>query len=119
MGGFKQPDFAERTSAAADARKANLEKIKANLAANAELLAKKQAERAEIARQREQRQAQRAAEKAERERLEAEAEAARLLAEAEEKKRKEQEELNAMIQLLADQKAARDARYAARKQKRK
>lgn len=81
-----------------------------------EVLARK-AERAAAAERRriakEEREAARA--KAERERLEREA--AEKIAEAEEAARLAREEADRQVALLAEQKAARDARYAARKKR--
>jgi hypothetical protein len=95
----------------------------------AEVAAKKpqlDAERAKIAKERAEREEQRKREKEARAKKEAEArEAARLAAEAaareeaEAKEREKVERLKAHAQLLADQKAARDARYAARKARQK
>ena len=120
MPSFRQPDVEERKQAAIAAKQAMLNRFKA--AASDPELEKRKAERAAVAAARQEREAKREAarklreaEKAEQkareaerlaeEQSKAEAEAARLVA--------EEEELNQMI--LADQKAARDARYAARK----
>ncbi len=120
MPSFRQPDIEERKQAAIAAKQAMLNRFKA--AASDPELEKRKAERAAVVAARQKREAEReaerkkkeaelAAEKArEAERLaeeqrKTEAEAARLVA--------EEEELNQMM--LAEQKAARDARYAARK----
>src|SRR6476646_7551892 len=93
--------------------------------ARAEMLAKAK-ERAAIAQARDERQKQRADEKA---RLIAEAEAARVAAEEQKKREaeeakaaaeaKKREEAETLVQLLAEQKAARGARCAARKDRQK
>ena len=120
MRSSRDTKFDDRLSTAAKAREAMLARAK-KIAADPEI-ARRQAERVEIAAEREKRQAAREAEK----RAEAEARAARLAAEEEarlEAARREEEEkvaakraeMDKLATLLADQKAARDARYAARK----
>lgn len=134
---FQEKSFHDRINAGAEARKAQLEKSRAAAEALKATAAERMAERMKIAQEREARQAAReAVKRAEAERLEAEkrAEAERLEAErlaAEEAKRRADEEYEAakkwlaeeekrkIIKLLADQKAARDAKYAARKQRRR
>jgi membrane protein involved in colicin uptake len=120
MSSFMSPDLEKRQSAAAAAKKALLERFRA--ASEDPRIAEKQAERAAIVAAREKRMAEREAAKRAREAEQA-AEAARL-AEAERLARIEEEKLQALIEaekaeaearLLAEQKAARDARYAARK----
>jgi hypothetical protein len=99
-----------------------LDKARAKMAALAETKPDRDAERAKIAAEREKREEQRRLEKEARLKREAEEraatetarlEAARLA--AEEAHRKANEERTKLAQLLTDQKAARDARYAARK----
>jgi hypothetical protein len=119
MAAFKDVEFNERISAATNAKKALLEKFKAKPGPGDPEFDRRQAERVaaaearEAARQRrlkekeEARQAALRAEQAARE-----AEAARLEAEA-----KAQAELEAKRE--AEAKAARDARYAARKARKK
>ena len=114
---FKGKGLSDRQKNANEAKQALLRKMReaprpddpevvAQRAAKSALLAANRAER-------ERRKAEKlAAAKAEAERLAAEKAAA--LEEAERKKR---EEADKIVQLLADQKAARDARYAARKKK--
>jgi hypothetical protein len=119
------PDkFTDRMSDAQKAKQAQLEKARAKLAELAASKPQRDAERAKLATEREAREAKR---KAEREALakqaaeaRARAEAERLEAErhaAEERDRKANEEKAKLAKLLVDQKAARDARYAARKQR--
>ncbi|MGN6572471.1 MAG: DUF6481 family protein [Pseudolabrys sp.] len=117
---FQTPDLNDRHKSAAAAKKALLEKFRA--AAEDPRRAEREAERRAIAEARDKRNAEREAARKARE-AELAAEAARQ-AELAEKARKEQEELERLIalekadaelKLLADQKAARDARYAARK----
>jgi len=122
MRGSDPNKFGDRLSDAQKARQAMLDKARAKLAALAETKPNRDAERAKIAADREKREEQRRLEKEARLKREAEeraaAEAARLEAErlaAEEAHRKANEEKMKLAQLLADQKAARDARYAARK----
>lgn len=120
MSGYKQPDFNERRNDAATARKALLERAK--IASADPAIAERIAERAVISAARQQRAEIRATAKRQRE-AEAAAEAARLAelaaqaqreAEAAEVVRKAEEAERALA-LLVEQKAARDARYAARK----
>jgi hypothetical protein len=112
MRGSNPDKFADRQKDAAKARQEQLDKVRAKMA---EVAAKKpqlDAERAKIAAERAKREAE-------------EREAARIAAEvaareeAEAKEREKVERLKAHAQLLADQKAARDARYAARKKRQK
>jgi hypothetical protein len=130
MGGFKFGTYEDRQSASAKAKQEQLEKMRAKLgqvdpekvaarkaieAAREEREAKKRAEReAKLETERAARAAREAEEAAKREveRLAAEAEAARV-AEDDEAARQ------ADIELKARQKAARDARYAARKARRR
>ncbi|MGA7713979.1 MAG: DUF6481 family protein [Rhizomicrobium sp.] len=137
MGMFKEKSFADRVDAGAKARAEQLERARAIARANQETAAERMAERIKIAAEREaRREAREAIKRAEQERIEAEkrAEAERIEAErlaAEEAKRREDEEYEAakkwlaeeekrkITKLLADQKAMRDAKYAARKQRRR
>lgn len=117
---FRETDLQDRQKNASEARKAMLQKFLAK--AEDPILEQRRAERAAIDEARRVRQAEReTARKVEEERLAAEA-AARAAAEAEAKRladeeaaRKAKEEADIMVTLLAEQKAARDARYAARK----
>lgn len=119
MSVFKETSVADRLNAAASARAAMLEKFKARVNLDDPDLRAKLAERAAVAKAREERIAERKEQK-EAERLAREAEATRLEAEriAAEKEARRIEGEQALA-LLAEQKAARDARYAARKSRRK
>jgi len=126
MRGFKEKGFNDRLEAAAKAKQAQLERARAKSPQNDPEFAKRQAERKKLAEEREARIAARAAEKAAEAQREAERraaeEAARIEAErlaAEERERLKREEADKLVQLLAEQKAARDARYAARKTRQK
>jgi hypothetical protein len=122
--GFKDPGFLERKSAATDARKAALEKFRAN--ANDSGAAERQTARQGVVAAREARAAERKAAKAARE-IEAAAEAARAkeLAEkakldaAAQAKRDAAEKAEREIAEAAARKAVRDAKYAARKARKK
>jgi hypothetical protein len=117
MKGFKEKTVADRLSDAAAAREAMLAKFKAKVNLDDPALKAKLAERAAIAKAREERVAGRNARK-EAERIAHEAEAKRIeeerLAAEKEARRIEGERA---LALLAEQKAARDARYAARKER--
>jgi len=124
MKGSDPNKFGDRLGDAAKARAAMLEKARAKLAALNETKPERDAERARIAAEREKREEQRKIEKDARARREAEeraaAEAARIEAErlaAIERDRAANEEREKLARLLTEQKAARDARYAARKQR--
>ncbi|HEX4861066.1 MAG TPA: DUF6481 family protein [Rhizomicrobium sp.] len=126
MRGSDPSKFGDRLSDAQKARQAMLEKARAKMAALKETQPERDAERARIAAEREAREAARKAEKEARAKREAEeraaAEAARVEAERlalEERERAANEEKTKLAKLLADQKAARDARYAARKARQK
>ncbi len=113
MSGFKQPDFLERQEAAAKAKKVALEKYRAKAAdpALADRLTARTASAADrkaikIARETEKAEKQaREAERAEQAKRDAVLQAERAKAESEQRE----------LALEADRKAARDARYAARK----
>ena len=132
--------FADRLNSGAKARAEQLERARTRIKANSDTAAERQQARQKLVAEREARQAARAAAKAaEAARLSAEraaqeeakaAEAERLKAQqaAEEEarlaaekeaieagQRKKREESAKLAQILVDQKAARDARYAARK----
>jgi hypothetical protein len=126
MRGFKEKGFNDRLEAAAKARQAQLERARAKSPLNDPDFAKRQAERRRLAEEREARAAARTAEKAAASQREAEhratQEAARIETErlADETRQKaRREEADRLVALAAEQKAARDARYAARKQRRK
>jgi len=113
MSGFKEPNYADRQKAAADARQRILDKFRTRPSADDPAVKAREAERAEIAANRAKAKEARDAEKAEQKRLAADAaaaEAARLA--------REKEEAEAQTAALeAEQKAKRDARYAARKER--
>ena len=118
----KEPGYAERAQMAAKAKQALLEKTRATSQANAAQVAEREAARIELDKARQIRIAERkAANKLAAERLAAEKalEAARKAQAArEEAERKETErlaKLEAEAALLKEQKALRDAKYAARK----
>jgi len=121
---FKYPDHQDRQTSAAAAKKAMFEKFRA--ASQDPTLEERRKERLVIHEARLARQAERQAEKeAARKQREAELaaqaareaeEAAKAAREAEEAEAKRKaDEAEQMVLLLADQKAKRDARYAARK----
>ena len=113
MAGFKNPGFLERQEAAARAKKAALEKFRAK-AADPELAERLTARTASAADRKAVKNV-REAEKAEQKARDAEraAQAARDAAAAAE--RAKIESADREVALQAEQKAARDARYAARK----
>ena len=126
---YRDKSFAERRTAAIEAKKALLEKFKAKPAPDDPAVLAKQAERQAILEAREKRAAEKeklrqeklAREAEDRAQREAAAEAARVAAEEAaqaEAKAREAEESERIARLLADEatlKAKRDARYAARK----
>lgn len=112
---LKDHKFTERASTSMAAKQAMLERFKSRPGPNDPALLARRAEREAVARAREERQAER-----ERVRREEEArkEAERIAfekAEVERKAREESERIERQLALEAAQKAARDARYAARK----
>ena len=115
MSGFREPGFADRQKAANDARKNLLNKFKSQPGHDDPAVVARRAEREALSAKRAEAKATREAEKAEQKRIEEEAktaEAARIAREAEEAVAKQ-------TAMEAEQKAKRDARYAARKAKRK
>lgn len=120
MTSFRDTDLQDRQKNASEARKAMLQKFLAK--ADDPILEQRRAERAAVEEARRVRQVEReAAKKLEDERLAAEA-AVRAAAEAEAQRLAEEaaalkalEDAEKMTVLLAEQKANRDARYAARK----
>src|ERR1700760_902234 len=106
MSGFKEPSFADRQKAALEARKAILNKFRAQPGPDDPAVKARQAEREALA-------ATRAEAKAARREEEAAAEAAAKLA------REKEEAAAREAALEAERKAARDARYAARKKRKK
>ncbi len=116
---MKDQQFDKRRNTAADAKKALLEKFRAKNAELESTFEERTAAAIKLREEREARIAERqaakeAAERAEREESER---AAREAAEA--RSRKENEDRAKITELLAAQKAARDARYAARKARHK
>lgn len=115
MSGFKYPDHNDRRTAALDARKALLEKMKTRVIPGHPDFEKVQAERVRIAQEREQRH-RAALEEKQRKELEAKAaEQAAAIAKQKAERAAYQAKMAAQKDLEAKQKAARDARYAARK----
>jgi hypothetical protein len=115
MSGFKEPSFADRQKAAQEARKNILNKFRAKPGLDDPAVMQRRAEREAQAAERAKAKLAREAAKAEQKRLEAEA-----LAQAAAQLAREKEEAAAReVALEAERKAARDARYAARKKKRK
>ncbi len=113
MAGFKNPDFAERQEAAAKAKKAALEKFRAQAADPG--LAERLTERTARAAERQAIKNRREIEKAEKKARDAErAEQAKREA-AIQAERAEAERVERERALEAGRKAARDTRYAARK----
>ena len=117
MSGFKQPDFVERQEAAAKARKAALEKFLAKAADPA--LAERLTARTASAAERRTSKNVRDTEKAEKKVRDAERaqQAERDAAMAAERAKAESAQRELVLQ--AEQKAARDTRYAARKSRSK
>lgn len=111
--GFKEPSFADRQAAAQNAKKNILEKFKAKPGPDDPAVLKKAAERQAQAAARAEAQKQREAARVEKLARDAEL-AAQAAAEA---RRLQAEKETAEAELKAQQKAARDARYAARKAK--
>ena len=111
MSGFKEPGFADRQKAAAQAKRDLLNKFRAQPGPDDPEMAKRRAEREAIAANREKARLAREAEKAEAKQREAEAKAA----EAARIAREKEEEAARQVAAEAEQKAKRDARYAARK----
>jgi hypothetical protein len=115
MSGFREPGFSDRQKAAQEARKNLLNKFKSQPGQDDPEVVARRAEREALAAKRAEAKATREAEKAEQKRIAEEAaaaEAARLAREAEDAVAK-------LAEQEAEQKAKRDARYAARKAKRK
>ncbi len=111
MSGFKEPGFADRQKAAAQAKQSLLNKFRAQPGHDDPEVARRRAEREAIAANREKARLAREAEKAEAKQREEEAKAA----EAARIAREKEEEAERQAALEAEQKAKRDARYAARK----
>jgi hypothetical protein len=113
MSGFKEPNFADRQKAAQEARKNILEKFRAKPGPDDPAVLRRQAEREALAAERAKAKLAREAAKAEQAAREAAA-----AAEAAAQLQREKEEAAAReLALEAERKAARDARYAARKRR--
>jgi hypothetical protein len=119
MPAFKEKNFTDRLSTANAAKRAMLDKFRAQPKLDDPAVQERLAAQVALAKAREARIAERKAQR-DAERLANEAEVARL---AEERAAQEAEERRAegdrAIAMLAEQKAARDARYAARKARQK
>jgi uncharacterized protein DUF6481 len=115
MSGFKEPSFADRQKAAQQARQNILNKFRSQPGPDDPEVKQRQAEREAIAAERAKAKLVRDAAKAEEKRREQELAAAAAAQLAREK----EEAVAREIALEAERKAARDARYAARKKKRK
>jgi hypothetical protein len=115
MSGFKEPSFADRQKAALEARQNILNKFRSQPGPDDPAVQQRQAEREAQAAERAKAKLARDAAKAEQKLREeqAAAEAAAQLA------REKEEAVAKEAALEAERKAARDARYAARKKKRK
>jgi len=117
MAGFKVPTFQERAAAAAHAKNKALEKLRAKPPVDPEVLAERNAARLarEAAEAEKRAEKQRAKEQAEAEKREQAAAAERAKAEAAAAEAAAKLKLVKSIPTEAERKAARDARYAARK----
>lgn len=111
MASFKEPSFKDRAALSAEAKQRALEKLKAKPALDPAIVAERAAARAV----KEAAEAQKRADK------KAAIEQAKLdkIAKAEEAQRAAEEAVKKVQMSEADKKAMRDARYAARKQRRK
>jgi hypothetical protein len=119
---LKSDDFNERRNAAAEAKAAMLARFRARPGPDDPAVLERQAELAAIAKAREERAAERRlAREAEQARIAAEklAAAAALKAQEAEKALRDQEARKRAALLAAEQKKARDERYAARKARRR
>jgi hypothetical protein len=113
MSGFKEPSFADRQKAALEAKQNILNKFRAKPGPDDPAVMQRQAEREAQAAMRAKAKQLRDAEKAEKQIREAE-----LAAQAAAQLVREKEEAAAReVALEAERKAARDARYAARKKR--
>jgi Family of unknown function (DUF6481) len=115
MSGFKEPGFADRQKAAQQARQNILNKFRSQPGPDDPAVKRRQAEREALAVERAKAKLARDAAKAEQKLREQELAAAA----AAELARKKEEEAAREVVLEAERKAARDARYAARKKKKK
>jgi Family of unknown function (DUF6481) len=115
MSGFKEPGFADRQKAAQEARKNLLNKFRSQPAPDDPAVLQRRAEREAIAARREEARQAREVALAEQKRRDEEAAAAEAIRIAREK----DEEVERLAALEVEQKAKRDARYAARKKKKR
>jgi hypothetical protein len=115
MSGFKEPSFADRQKAAQEARQNILNKFRSQPGPDDPAVKQRQSEREALAAERAKAKLAREAARAEQKRREQEAAAAAAVQLAREKEEAAAKE----AALEAERKAARDARYAARKKKRK
>jgi hypothetical protein len=115
MSGFKEPSFADRQKAAQDARKKLLNKFRSQPGPDDPAVKARQAEREAIAAGQAKASVAREAAKVERKRAAEEA----AVAAAAQIVREKKEAVARKAALEIEQKAARDARYAARKKKKK
>lgn len=115
MRDFKGKSLTDRLQSSKMAKQALIQKMReAPKPDDPEVMAQRAAKSALLAANRAERERRRA-EKDAQERIEAEREAAAQAAKLAEAERKKREEAEKIVALLAEQKAARDARYAARK----
>ena len=115
MSGFKEPNFADRQKAAQEARRNILNKFRSQPGPDDPAVKQRQAEREAVAVDRAKAKVAREAAKAEQKRRDQEAAAAAAAQIAREKEEAAERE----AALEVGRKAARDARYAARKKKKK
>lgn len=115
MKGFKGHKFSDRLSTSQTARQAAVDKLKAKLDPNNPEAVERRAERLALAQAREARIAEREAARAAEIKRQEDERIAREAAEKSEREDKKRRETEQLQDLLAAQKAARDARYAARK----
>ena len=115
MSGFKEPSFADRQKAAQEARQNILDKFRSQPGPDDPAVKQRQAEREAVAVDRAKAKVVREAAKAEQRRRDQEAAAAAAAQLAREKEQAAERE----AALEVERKAARDARYAARKKKKK
>ncbi|MBF9233557.1 DUF6481 family protein [Microvirga alba] len=122
MSGFRDIGFGDRLSTAENARKAMLERVRAKPGPDDPAMAERRAARQAVSTAREARLAEREANKIADQAREAAEQQAREAAEHEQRLAQEANEATAKVEaverqvtLEAEQKAARDARYAARK----
>jgi len=115
MSGFKEPSFADRQKAAQEARKNILNKFRSQPGPDDPVVKARQVEREAFAAARAKVSSAREAAKGERDRFAEEAAAAA----AAQLLREKEEIVARQAALEAEQKSARDARYAARKKKKR